>query len=145
MSRATRVLEVHHKHCDEAFADAEEAVARGRWADAAGALELFHGEMERHFQTEESVLFPAYEAATGENGGPTAVMRQEHAQMRGLMEAMSVAARARDGNGYAGHAETLLIMMQQHNMKEENILYPMCDRALADKEIGAALAARLAA
>ncbi|TRZ68118.1 MAG: hemerythrin domain-containing protein, partial [Rhodocyclaceae bacterium] len=28
-------------------------------------------------------------------------------------------------------AETLLILMQQHNMKEENILYPMCDQALA--------------
>jgi hypothetical protein len=25
----------------------------------------------------------------------------------------------------------LLIMMQQHNLKEENILYPMCDQALA--------------
>ena len=24
-----------------------------------------------------------------------------------------------------------MIMMQQHNMKEENILYPMCDQHLA--------------
>ena len=27
-------------------------------------------------------------------------------------------------------AESLLIMMQQHNMKEENVLYPMCDQHL---------------
>jgi iron-sulfur cluster repair protein YtfE (RIC family) len=30
----------------------------------------------------------------------------------------------------AGNAETLLIMMQQHNVKEENVLYPMCDQHL---------------
>jgi hypothetical protein len=32
-----------------------------------------------------------------------------------------------------GNAETLLIMMQQHNVKEENVLYPMCDQHLADQ------------
>ena len=34
---------------------------------------------------------------------------------------------------YLGQAETLLIMMQQHNMKEENILYPMCDQHLTEE------------
>jgi len=34
---------------------------------------------------------------------------------------------------YAGTAETLLIIMQQHNVKEENVLYPMCDQRLADQ------------
>ena len=38
-------------------------------------------------------------------------------------------------------AETLLIMTQQHNMKEENILYPMCDQHLAD--VSEALIGRL--
>jgi len=31
---------------------------------------------------------------------------------------------------FAGHAETLHILMQQHNMKEEQVLYPMTDRLL---------------
>jgi iron-sulfur cluster repair protein YtfE (RIC family) len=35
--------------------------------------------------------------------------------------------------------------MQQHNMKEENILYPMCDNALGSSDVGQALAARLKA
>ena len=43
---------------------------------------------------------------------------------------------------YAGNAETLLIMMQQHNMKEENILYPMCDQHLGND--GGVLEQRLA-
>jgi iron-sulfur cluster repair protein YtfE (RIC family) len=37
-------------------------------------------------------------------------------------------------------------MMQQHNLKEENILYPMCDRALAgDADIEARLRQALTA
>jgi iron-sulfur cluster repair protein YtfE (RIC family) len=36
--------------------------------------------------------------------------------------------------------------MQQHNMKEENILYPMCDARLAGRaaELGAELSRQLA-
>ncbi len=38
---------------------------------------------------------------------------------------------AEDSNEYLGQGETLLILMQQHNMKEERILYPMADEVLA--------------
>lgn len=51
-------------------------------------------------------------------------MRGEHDQMRELLVAAKFALDARDEDDYSGTAETLLIMMQQHNMKEENILYP---------------------
>jgi iron-sulfur cluster repair protein YtfE (RIC family) len=39
------------------------------------------------------------------------------------------------------------VLMQQHNMKEENILYPMCDRGLAAQSdaLGPVLRARLGA
>jgi iron-sulfur cluster repair protein YtfE (RIC family) len=50
--------------------------------------------------------------------------------MRPLLAQLAAACAAHDGESYAGVAETLLILMQQHNMKEENILYPMCDQAL---------------
>jgi len=35
---------------------------------------------------------------------------------------------------YSGLAETLLLMLQQHNLKEEQILYPMMDQALAAEQ-----------
>jgi hemerythrin-like domain-containing protein len=63
--------------------------------------------------------------------GPTQVMRMEHVQMRALMDDAAAALANGDADDYLGLAETLLIMMQQHNMKEENILYPMCDQHLA--------------
>jgi DUF438 domain-containing protein len=71
-------------------------------------------------------------------------MRGEHRQMRDLLAQMKLALDERDGEGFGGAAETLLIMMQQHNMKEENILYPMCDNALGGSVVGATLAQRLA-
>ena len=40
------------------------------------------------------------------------------------------ALEAGNTDDYFGIAETLLIMMQQHNTKEENMLYPMCDQHL---------------
>jgi len=40
----------------------------------------------------------------------------------------------RDKIAYLGHSESLNIMLQQHNMKEENILYPMTDRVLAAQQ-----------
>ena len=37
------------------------------------------------------------------------------------------------------------MLMQQHNMKEENILYPMCDQALAAEaeELGGKISSML--
>ncbi len=131
MNSLTEPLHQHHKHCDELFADAEAAAAAKDWSRCKSMLERFRDEMEGHFRTEEEMLFPAFEAATGMTGGPTQMMRIEHAQMRELMGQMQAALAQTAGEAFAGAAETLLVFMQQHNMKEENILYPMCDRSLA--------------
>jgi DUF438 domain-containing protein len=123
-----------HRRCDDVFAEVEQAVADGDWATADAAFSRFSGAVLQHFATEESLLFPAFERRTGMSMGPTQVMRSEHVQMRELIAAAKAALTAKDADDYAGNAETLLIMMQQHNMKEENILYPMCDQHLADDE-----------
>lgn len=130
MSFPTQILPEHHRHCDDLFAAAEESVQRAEWAAAAPAFEHFHEQMKAHFAAEEDLLFPAFEAATGMSAGPTKMMRYEHEQMRALLAQLAAACAAHDSEGYAGAAETLLMLMQQHNMKEENILYPMCEQAL---------------
>lgn len=128
MATVTQPLHDHHKHCDELFADAESAA--GDWPRCAETFRLFQKELEAHFATEEEVLFPAFESETGMNGGPTRVMRIEHSQMRELVRQMDSAVASKNVDAFTGAAETLLVLMQQHNMKEESMLYPMCDRAL---------------
>jgi DUF438 domain-containing protein len=139
----TSPLFMHHKHCDELFAVAEEACANGNWKTGEEAFTLLLDQLETHFTSEEELLFPAFEAVTGMTSGPTQIMRGEHRQMRDLLTQMRRALTSRDSDDFGGSAETLLILMQQHNMKEENILYPMCDNALGASDIGPSLAERL--
>ena len=136
-----------HRACDHAFARAETLAARGEWENAAQALAEFAAALEAHFEAEEEQLFPRFEAVTGMTGGPTQVMRGEHADMRAVLAAMQDAMARRDAEDFAGEAETLIVMLQQHNMKEEGILYPMCDVRLAGERerLTAELARRLAA
>jgi len=137
------LMQDHHRHCDAAFVEAEEAVRRGRWANGRSLIEALGSDLESHFAAEEQILFPAFEAATGMREGPTQVMRYEHGQMRDLLTQMAAAVAAEDGEEFAGAAETLLVLMQQHNAKEEHILYPMCDSALDAESVRLAQILRL--
>ncbi len=121
-----------HKRCDDHFAAAEKAVSDGDWETGGTEFDSFRKAMEHHFDMEEGVLFPELEEATGMTDGPTVVMRSEHDEMRRLFEQMAMAMEARYEDEYFDTAETLLILMQQHNMKEEQMLYEMADRQLGD-------------
>ncbi len=120
-----------HRHCDDLFAETEQAMGAGNAQAAMAAFDHFQLATLAHFDCEEKTLFPTFEAKTGMTMGPTQVMRMEHAQMRTLLAEAKDALQAGNKDDYLGVAETLLIMMQQHNMKEENVLYPMCDQHLA--------------
>lgn len=130
-----------HRRCDEAWAAVEWAVDADE-GTALAAWEAFDAHTRRHFDMEEAVLFPAFEAATGMVRGPTAVMRAEHDQMRGLLDQMDRAARAGDWREVLDQGDTLLMVVQQHNSKEEGMLYPMAQAHLAGGE-WAALVPRL--
>ena len=114
-----------HRRCDEIYADMEEA---GNNGDAQTALTLcnrFLVGMEHHFNMEEKGLFPAFENRTGMRQGPTMVMRMEHEQMRNLLGQMGQCSEKQDLDGLLKAGGTLLFLMQQHNVKEEQMLYPM--------------------
>ncbi|WP_310491413.1 hemerythrin domain-containing protein [Dechloromonas sp.] len=119
-----------HRRCDDLFAEAEQAVSKGNLELALVAFGHFRSAMLAHFASEEKTLFPTFEAKTGMRMGPTQVMRMEHEQLRGLMDDAINALKNANADDYLGQADTLVIMMQQHNMKEENMLYPMCDQHL---------------
>ena len=125
-----------HRACDDLFASAESAAAQRSWDSARTLFDRFQAAMAHHLSMEETVLFPAFEARTSNSMGPTQVMRMEHEQMRGLMRDMANAVAAGDRNAYLGLSETLNMLMQQHNLKEENMLYPMSDQVLSGDRDG---------
>jgi len=130
MATIKEYLSADHSRCDELFASMEDAVANDI-NTAEAAYEEFAGETERHFQMEERVMFLEFETKTGMTQGPTAMMRQEHAQMRSLLSDMKTAIDAKNKDGFFGSSETLMILMQQHNMKEEQMLYTMAQQHLS--------------
>jgi iron-sulfur cluster repair protein YtfE (RIC family) len=132
-----------HRACDELWGTVERAGVKGDKAVARQAWEAFQSAMRRHFAMEEEVLFPAFEAATGMRGGPTMVMREEHVQMRSLLDRMAAQAASGDFAGLVDMGDTLLMLIQQHNIKEEGMLYPMAEQALGGR--WAEVAARLKA
>jgi hemerythrin-like domain-containing protein len=131
MTTIAEFMATDHRRCDRSFADAEALVARSDWTQGAELFQRFVDEMEHHFSMEEQVLFPAFEEQTGQTAGPTQVMRSEHTQMRQLLKDLSQALAGKDRDGYLGLSETLMIIMQQHNMKEEQMLYRMADQVFA--------------
>lgn len=119
-----------HKRCDRLFLEAEKHAVQGDWEKAGALYGEFHRAVARHFGMEEQVLFPDFEQAHGSSMGPTQVMRYEHEQMRALMQALQRDVDEEDKDAFMGDADTLLVLMQQHNAKEEMMLYPMTDQLL---------------
>ena len=122
-----------HQRCDELYAEGEAAALEGNAELATKLMNEFNLNMTRHLDLEEKIIFPAFTDATGMSGGPVQVMLMEHEQMRGVLTQMKAAVDANDLDTVTGLGETMLILMQQHNMKEEGILYPMIDSHLPDQ------------
>ena len=133
MDTISDYLGTDHTRCDALFEQLELVVGQAKWSDAETALQGFEQAMERHFGMEEAVLFVAFEQATGNSAGPTSVMRMEHRHLRDIISRLSQAVAQQDAEDFFGHADTLRIMMHQHNQKEESILYLMTDRVLSDR------------
>ena len=130
MSSIKDYLTNDHRKCDEIFAQMEDK-ASNSLSDAKEIAQEFVNDMERHFQMEERVMFLEFENKTGMTQGPTAMMRQEHSQMRNLMSQLLEAIENDDKDKFFGLSETLMILLQQHNMKEEQMLYSMAQQHLS--------------
>lgn len=131
----------HHGACDELLGDTEAALDECGPQQAQAVFERFRQDMNAHFEAEEQVLFPAFEMASGMHDGPTRVMCAEHAQMRALMD--QVAAGLREGTQAEvfNTLQLLYVLMRTHNLKEEQVLYPACDRFLPEPQHEAAIEA----
>jgi iron-sulfur cluster repair protein YtfE (RIC family) len=127
MSSVSRYMRADHRYCDGLFDLIEPLACNGKWEEAQQALMAFRRALERHLEREERVLFPALEDAHGGPLAPTRVMRMEHDGMRALLTATDGATARRDPEELSAALETLRIMMQQHNLKEESVLYPLAD------------------
>ncbi|MCL4466598.1 MAG: hemerythrin domain-containing protein [Chloroflexi bacterium] len=148
MSEATQQLMLEHRAIERvigALDKAADKISAGETVAPATierALQFIRGFADQcHHAKEEAVLFPAL----GRHGvpremGPIGVMLADHEQGRAYVKGMSAAlpgyaagdptARAQlaeNMHGYAG-------LLRSHIAKEDNVLYPLSDRALSAEE-----------
>lgn len=126
---ASFMMRDHHR-CDALYAGAENAANEGNLHALQQEASRFFVSMAHHLRMEEEVFFPTFEDKTGMRQGPTMVMRSEHEQMRNLMRQMEEAAEKQNAELFLKAGGTLMFLMQQHNVKEEQMLYPMADMHL---------------
>ena len=121
-----------HRDCDARWADCEELLDTDDIEMARAAWQKYDSSMKRHLAMEEEVLFPAFDARSGMAGsGPVMVMKMEHQQMRGLLEQIGEAVESGNAEEAMDIGDTLLMLIQQHNVKEEGMLYPTAENMLA--------------
>lgn len=134
MSQAMMNLVKQHTECDDQLNRCEAALQKGDIASAGRNFRLFSEFLDSHFALEENKLFPAFEKATGMTAGPTQVMRSEHVEIRALRDQAYAAIEANQPAEALAVIDTLNVLIQQHNVKEENILYPMCGGSIPNLE-----------
>lgn len=124
-----------HRRCDELLSEAESNVSIQEWEKADQINGQFRTAMLHHFDMEEKIMFPEFNQNASGGCNPTQVMIMEHDQMRELLNRMNNAIAEKDQNKFLGLSESLMILMQQHNMKEEQIMYNLADDALPSEQI----------
>ena len=138
-------LETDHRRLDAIMVEIERLLSKRSIDQAANWLnELTHG-LDWHINAEEQVLFPMLEQASGEMIGPTAVMREEHRQIRQLLQHASAALRENDAPSASAVLDRLGHVLSAHNVKEERVLYPLADQLAGSDREREALVQRLAA
>jgi hemerythrin-like domain-containing protein len=133
MTVLSNYMKNDHQSCDEEFANMENVVADGDWKKASEVFESFASNLDHHFRIEEEVMFPAFEVRGAGHCNPTPVMIMEHTQMRNVLKQMREDIVKKDKDHFFGLSETLMMTIQQHNMKEEQMMYPMVDESLGNE------------
>ncbi|MBI4564148.1 MAG: hemerythrin domain-containing protein [Planctomycetes bacterium] len=133
-----------HRALDALFARHRDAVVLMKFGQAVEALERFEEELRRHMKDEEEHILPLYEKRVGPVlGGDPQFFYLEHKNLLRNLAVIKEAARKLASNKNAGPREAheflqqeslFLHLLEHHDLREKNILYPELDRKLTKEE-----------
>ncbi|MFP4333420.1 MAG: hemerythrin domain-containing protein [Campylobacterales bacterium] len=134
MSSIKEYLTSDHRECDEVFSRFEESIDSGSDEKIKELYEELKDRFLTHFKMEEEVVFKEFLESAGEGCNPIPVMISEHDNMRSLIDRIGQSVEKNDKNMIFSLLDTLMIVVQQHNMKEENVMYNLLDQSIANKD-----------
>jgi regulator of cell morphogenesis and NO signaling len=104
-------------------------------------VQLFLSHLDPHSEREEGVLFPMMAKYIGNTTGPIAVMEYEHDQAKRNIatflektDALDEEVNKETAKELASYVINAYLILTEHFMKEENVLFPMAERMLSDEE-----------
>jgi iron-sulfur cluster repair protein YtfE (RIC family) len=135
------LLEVHRR-LDELFLAHQEALLDSNIERAAAILDEFESELRSHMRFEEELLFPIYERAGRIEGGPIEFYSGEHKK---LLDFLARSSATLAGMRAAPPAKRQIVelfdqeamfkqLLQHHDARERNILYPTLDKVATEAE-----------
>lgn len=138
-------LLVLHEKLNEMFLCHQEKLLSLDVNSAIGILRLYETKLLNHMQEEEQLLLPIYEARTERiPGGPVELFLGEHKKMRGFIrEFREALSRMRAEEGHRLRRSIIALMDRQfmykhlvehHDLREKNILYPWLDQITTGQE-----------
>lgn len=146
--KATKILMEEHRVIERVIATLEEAAHRlaenqavrhGLFIEATDFIRGFADGC--HHRKEEGVLFQSMAAyGVTVEGGPIGVMLSEHEQARLFTRNLRQAAERLDAGDQTAKNDVILnslnyvMLLRQHILKEDNVLFPMADKVLPPDE-----------
>jgi len=140
-----------HAELHELFAVHRDHVVGLEFREALQALERFERELRSHMEIEERHILPLYAARVGHVlGGDPQFFTLEHRNILRNLEAAKTELRRLIGLPGAGRRQAhefldqegiLHHLLEHHDLRERNILYPKLDEALSGEEREALLKA----
>ena len=138
MRSATGILRDEHDLILRALLSLEAAAERlvvggalpgGLWTEMIDWLRAFAD--HNHHAKEEKALFPAMvKAGVPAEGGPIAVMLEEHAEGRALLAAMRTGASV----DQVAAVQRYIRLLRDHIDKENGLLFPLAEAVLDERE-----------
>lgn len=120
-----------HRDCDELYILSEENITKDIESAKENFLKFYEA-TNNHFSMEEMVLFPMM-ANCLEDSGIIRSLEMEHESVRELLSKALKALEAKNIDQFLSIGETMMMLLSQHNIKEEQGLYALADINLADE------------
>jgi hemerythrin-like domain-containing protein len=130
-----------HEHLNELFLTHQEALLADDMQAAAARLAAYEQLLRAHMNDEEARLLPVYERAGRIQGGAVEFFTGEHrkmlemlARIREQLARIGNEPTARDRIRLFDEESRYKLLVEHHDQREQNILYPTLDRITDDAE-----------
>jgi iron-sulfur cluster repair protein YtfE (RIC family) len=128
----TECLKADHDRLDRLLEETVAVLERGDLRGLRLRFPEFARHLRDHMRFEEDFMFPVVERTLCHAEGPICVMRRDHREIEDRLAAMAAALYLGDTTAFRDEHLALVMSLENHNGREERVLYPAIDHILDD-------------